>query len=355
MQTIDHIPGRDLRIKGEKWLYFASTSYLGIAQDKRFQAKLLEGIQKYGSNFGSSRLSIPKLEVFEKAEHCLAQLCNAEKALTLSSGTLAGQVLIRHLEHENDFHYAPGTHPATWGQLQAPSISYSNWIEQILSKTNKDQNPLTFVANSVDPLYAQQYSFTWLEQLPPDIPFTLIIDDSHGLGVTGKKGGGALTTFQPPPNVKLIVVSSMAKAFGIPGGVIMGSKAIIESIYKSPYFGGASPIIPAYLHAFLNAQDYYRENRQKLIYNSQKFLKSIHATESLNYFKDYPVFYTAKNELADFLANYQILISSFSYPSPKDPKITRMVLSSWHTKEDILLLANLVNEFFADCRIADDR
>ena len=229
---------------------------------------------------------------------------------------------------------------------KAPSIPYRDWTEKVVREAWQSRKERIFITNSVDPLYVRQYSFEWLNRLPEDIPYSLVIDDSHGLGIRGKKGGGILTSIKPPPNVKLIVVSSLAKAFGIPGGVIMGSKELIRSIYKSPYFGGASPIVPAYLYAFLKSQKYYMENRRKLLDNSREFLNKIRFQNSFNYLRDYPVFYTPKNQLADFLSKHEVFISSFSYPTPEDPKITRIVISSLHTIDDINLLTELVNQFY---------
>ena len=107
MYSINHLPGRTVSIEGQEWLYFSGTAYLGIPHDEGFRHQLLEGINKYGTNFGGSRLGNPRLDVYEKAEESLAQLCSAEKVLTLSSGSIAGQVLIRYLEEKNEFHLCP--------------------------------------------------------------------------------------------------------------------------------------------------------------------------------------------------------------------------------------------------------
>ena len=141
------------------------------------------------------------------------------------------------------------------------------------------------------------------------------------------------------PNFKIIVIASLAKALGIPGGVILSNKKTIEAIRKNPVFVGASPIVPAYLFAFLNAQNVYTEARGRLLNNILFFKNQLKkqqvSVDLFKYLPNYPIFHTTDNRLYDFLFKHKILISSFSYPNPNSPPITRIVLSALHTEGDI--------------------
>ncbi len=52
-----------------------------------------------------------------------------------------------------------------------------------------------------------------------------------------------------------------------------------------------------------------------------------------------PVFFSRSEELYGRCLRRHILLSAFSYPSEKDPLVTRAVVSSLHTREDLNRLA----------------
>ena len=182
-----------------------------------------------------------------------------------------------------------------------------------------------------------------MQNIHPDQKIILILDDSHGFGITGVNGGGIHSTLKLPENVELLVISSLGKAFGIPAGAIIGQKKRLEEIWKTPFFGGASPAPLPYLHAFIQAQELYIQQRQNLFNNIQYFIQKTAPTKLFQYIEDYPVFYTPKKEIADLLKQHQILISSFSYPTPADDPITRVVINSLHTKEDLFKIIELLS------------
>jgi 8-amino-7-oxononanoate synthase len=344
---INHLPGRTLTVEGKEYLYFSGTSYLGMARNEAFQKHLLEGMRLYGSNYSSSRISNLKLRIFEEAEAYLAQFTGAEAALTMSSGFLTGQMVIRLLENKGRFFYAPRTHPALWRtQADFYNGSFSDWVthlpQHLLSIPEKE---IILITNSLDPLLAQPYDFGWVAQLPADKHITLVVDDSHGLGVIGKQGAGIFPVLKQYANIRLIVLSSLGKAFGIPGGVILSDQELITQFKTNPFFGGSSPVIPAYLYAFLQSGTIYQQERQKLFYNIQTFTSRIFALNLFDYFPHYPVFYTRQHQLCSFLKEHGVLISSFPYPSPGDALITRVIISSLHTEEDIHTVAGLIEEF----------
>jgi 7-keto-8-aminopelargonate synthetase-like enzyme len=328
-------------------IIFSGTSYLGIAQNRDFQQLIIEGLQKYGNNYGGSRLSNMVAPIFAEAEEALAKFIGAEAALSVSSGSLAGQLVVRFLEKKGlPMYYAPGTHPALWRQNIPSSSNYEQWCEQMLDTIHQSRQAVQIFANSIDPLYAKSFDFNWLKQIDNDIPITLVVDDSHGIGVIGEDGEGIWENLPQLLNLKTIVVASLGKALGLPAGVILGDQSIINQLWNSPFFGGASPCLPAYLHAFLNATTIYKKAFAQLSLNINHFVAKVGFLDHFQYIDHFPVFYTQENELSSHLAKADIHISSFPYPSPNDPNITRVVLNSSHSAKDIQQLINLIGEYF---------
>ncbi len=333
----DELPGRTVHCQEEEYLYFAGTSYLGMGRNDAFGKLLGEGMCRYGYHYASSRNGNLQLTIYAQAEAYWAAFTGSPSAITVSSGLLAGQLVTNHLKGKGTFLCAPQTHPALWtGEVSPKLLSWQEWtqsIPEVISRRRKEH--FVILTNSLDPLLVQPYDFRWLGQLPYHKRITLVVDDSHGLGITGHEGAGIYRQLSQHSAIELIVVASLGKALGLPGGVILGGQDCIESLRKSPFFSGASPMPPAYLHAFMGAKKVYQFARQQLQENIVYFTKAIGETRLFQFAPDYPVFYTPHHALYDFLKARKVLISSFPYPSPQSEPITRIVLNSLHTKADL--------------------
>ncbi len=324
-------------------LHFTGTSYLGMAQNESFRQLIMEGLKQYGNNYGGSRLSTFAPEVFHLAEAKIARAQGMEAAISLSSGSLAGQLLMRWLERsDRPIYFAPGTHPALWSKGQYAQGRYEDWCAQMLDLAQSQQRPMVLCCNSIDPLFVRSFSFDWLLDWPAAVPLTLVLDDSHGIGVTP-----TLRSRIPKlEHLECIILASMGKAMGIPAGVILGSQALVRDLWQSPFFGGASPGLPAYWHAFLHADELYARARHQLSLNVSHFREILGWSAHFRMLDAYPVCFTAQHALAPFLAAGGMLISSFPYPSPGDAPITRIVLNSQHSKAEIEQLVNIISEYF---------
>jgi 8-amino-7-oxononanoate synthase len=351
----DHLPGRLLHHAGREYLYCSGTGYLGMARNPEFAALLSEGLARYGTNYGSSRSSNLRLRIYEEAETYLARCADAAAALTVSSGYLAGQMAVKALSDAGRFEYAPGTHPAAWlaAAPAAPpaTFSHADWSAQLLARlATEPPAPVVIVSNSLDPLHACPYNFSWTAHLPPDRPITLLLDDSHGFGVTGPTGAGVFAEVRVPPSVRVVVVASLGKACGVPGGVVLSSdEQFVAELRRSAFFSASSPVVPAYLWAFVRAESLYAQARQQLAANTAQFAQATATTDLFKSFEGFPVFYTPANQLADYLQERGVWVSSFPYPAPTDTPITRVVLSALHTAADMAQVAALAREFAGCC------
>jgi 7-keto-8-aminopelargonate synthetase-like enzyme len=345
IKPTDIIPGRTACVEGRIYRYFSGTSYLGMAQYEPYKAAVAEGVQRLGANFGGSRLGNIRFPIYAEAEAWLAAFAGAEAALTVSSGTAAGQVVLRSLEGLGPLHFAPGTHPALWGAGQYHQGRFADWAAQALQICQQTVGTVVLLSNAVDSIFARRYAFEWLHDLPAQSSVILVLDDSHSLGVCGPGGSGAGRFVQPPPQVELIAISSLGKALGVPGGVIFGRQERIAQFWGSPTFGGASPIPPAYLYAMLRMQEHYPQALGKLRANIRHFGQAIQPTGLFQSFEDYPVFYTPEQRLGPWLEERGCLISQFPYPTPADAPATRIVLNALHEKEDLDYLAAQILDF----------
>jgi len=339
MIKLDNTPGRSFFYKGLEYLYFSGTSYLGIKNCSTFQQYLVEGLKKYGNNLGGSRLSNLQLDIFDKVESYLANFCQAESALSVSSGTLAAQLVLNFLQGKGVYLQAPNVHASLFLKNSGKALSsFEQWVDIVKNEATKEAKPLIILSNSVNPLKVKKYNFNWISELDANRKIFLILDDSHYFGISGPGGSGSHPGIDSPKNVELVVLGSLGKAFGLPAGLILASNPIIKQIKRQPLFGGASPAAPAYLYAFLKAEKLYRDRRKKLFENIDHFCKLIrlHKRESdFRYIDGYPVFYCENKNWHSALLERRIFISNFPYPSPDSEPVSRIILNSLHSFSDI--------------------
>ncbi len=82
----------------------------------------------------------------------------------------------------------------------------------------------------------------------------VVVDDSHGVGAFGATGRGTEEYCDSPPVD--ILVGTLGKAFGVNGGYVVGSGALVDFLREStPMYIYSNPITPAEAAAAMKAVD----------------------------------------------------------------------------------------------------
>ncbi|WP_194775229.1 aminotransferase class I/II-fold pyridoxal phosphate-dependent enzyme [Pararhodonellum marinum] len=332
---------------GEKeWLYFSGTAYLGTSTVAEIEKLAIEGIQKYGLNFGASRFSNVQLDLYDRIERLFEEKTGAEKAMVLSSGYLSGHLVSNVLSASaEEIFIAPQTHPAILPHGHSPSSlpTFSAWKEEVRATCEKlAKKNILLLANAVDPLVPEIHDFDWIQNLPSHHQYTLLLDDSHAFGVLGDDLFGTYAQWKKLP-LRLVVSGSLGKGLGLTAGIICGDHQLIHKLQEQTIFRGASPPSPGPLFAFLNGLSLYRIQKEKLMDNMAFLFEAVKGLQHLTYIENYPVIRFEKHAWVEELEKSGILVSSFPYPSPKDPTINRIVLAAYHTKKDLYQLAKTLN------------
>jgi 8-amino-7-oxononanoate synthase len=341
-----HIPSRIIQKDGDCYLFFSGTAYLGMHARPEFGALVVQGFEKYGTNYGASRLGNVVIPVFDEAEKKLASWLDAPHALLVSSGTLAGRLALEVLGNEYKYHFGTNAHIAiNPPYMRHDPVHFGCSIEDTLDSlyfSDHDRHVIAF--NTVDALTASTPSLDWIDRLPKDKEIILLIDDSHGIGVLGDAGRGLYDAVRSR-HQDTVLIASMGKAMGLPAGLIAGPVHIIAQIKKHPMFGGSSPMIPAYAYAYLNADAIYQRAYNELQSNISYFTAMLNKKELFDFIPLFPIYCTGQKQLAPYLDLHKICISQFSYPSPSDPVYTRLIINALHTKNDLDTLLNLLHSF----------
>lgn len=340
--TVEQFPGRSVEVDGRSYLYFGGTSYLGMATHPDFQKLLTNSIQRWGTAYGSSRNSNIKLSIYKDAEALLSQIVGAEAALTVSSGTLAGKLVLDYLakDHEHFYHH-PKTHPAVLSTTSKALFVDGKLHPRLMDEVEES---IVITADAILSMAVLPTSFDFLNDIPAHKHITLVIDESHSLGLVGEDGNGIFKTLNHPKIKRKLMISSLTKGYGCSGGMIAGDQDFIERIQKDATFISASGMNPIFLQTFFEAQELFQYQLKKLRENLHEFQAGSELPSIFKYDINYPVIYCDSNDVFEYLKSKDILITNFKYPN-YEAMMNRIVITASHTQEDLKRLKWLLMQF----------
>lgn len=340
--TVEQFPDRTIVVNAKEYLYFGGTSYLGMATNPEYQNLLSESIKIWGTAYGSSRNSNIKLSIYQKAETLFAKKTGAEAALMVSSGTLAGKLVIDYLSksHEHFYHY-PKTHPAILKNSSVPLFIDGKLHPHL---TNNVKESIVIAADAMLSLAVQPTNFDFLELISPHKQITLLIDESHSLGIVGAHGEGVFGSINHPQIVQKIMISSLTKAYGCSGGVIVGDEKIIQMIQNDALFISAAGMNPIFLQTFVDGQILLQNQLDKLRAHLKFFYADAQLPSLFKYDLEYPVIYCNSDRIFDYLKSKAMIITNFKYPN-YDTMMNRIVITANHTHADLAKLKSALMDF----------
>lgn len=338
---VTQFPDRVLKIDDEKYLYFGGTAYLGLPPNKKFQKILFKNIARWGTAYGSSRNANIKLTAYEKGEIFLAKFIQAEAALTVSSGMLAGRLVLETLKPETAvFYYFPDNHVAI---SNAESIPF--FINGELNPRLLDNKPekITILTDAVATNTVTAVQLSALEQIPEHKEITLVIDESHSLGILGINGCGIFSTINHSNIKRKIMVSSLGKAMGLSGGVIAGNSDFIHQIKLNDTFVSSAGMNPAFVKTLSDAAALYSKQNKKLKENLAYLNSKLIPNKNILFDENYPVIYPHIENINAILTSNKIIITNFKYTSEEN-YLNRIIITANHKKKDLDKIIQILNQ-----------
>ncbi|KQB37792.1 aminotransferase class I/II-fold pyridoxal phosphate-dependent enzyme [Flavobacterium aquidurense] len=337
--NVNQFPDRIIEIEEQQYLYFGGTAYLGLPTNKDFQELVIKNIRNWGTTYGSSRSANIKLNAYENGEIFLANHIKAESAVTVSSGMLAGKLVIDELNKNTDcfFHFTD-IHPA----IKANSLPL--FINDTINPRLLDSKPerITILTDGVPSFQTKAIDLSVLNEIPNHKEITLLIDESHSLGILGKNGSGIYSQINLPIKRK-IMVSSLGKAFGVNGGVIASDTLFINQIKSLDTFISAAGMNPAFVQTLADAADLYQIQHQKLLENLNYIDRKLIKNDTIKFDKNYPLIYLENEDLIEKLKENKIIIANFKYQENSN-NLNRIVITANHLHEDLDKLIGFLNE-----------
>jgi len=232
-------------------LVLSSNNYLGLADHPEVVAAAKEALDQYGAGTASVRFICGTFDIHQEIEKTLARLSRTHAALSYVSCWAANTGLIPAVSGEQDAIVSDALNHASLidgcRASKAKRLVYAHSdIDDLRAKLAevKDARRIFVVTDGVFSMEGDVAKLPDIITLAKRYKASVILDDSHGVGVMGKHGRGTCEYHGVEGNIA-IVTGTLGKALGgAAGGYVAGSQALIDylsQISRPQIFSNALP------------------------------------------------------------------------------------------------------------------
>ncbi|MBK7850945.1 MAG: aminotransferase class I/II-fold pyridoxal phosphate-dependent enzyme [Bacteroidetes bacterium] len=281
------LDGRHITIRGKKMLYFGSCGYLGLEHDPRIKAGAIEAVNKYGTQFSSSRAYVSS-SYYQQSEELLKKMFFGKPLLLLQSLTVGHMSNIPILVGNDDAVIMDSqVHDSVQTAVQLLrnrdihiELIRHNRVDMLESRIKALKDDYRKIWYMADGVYSMQGDYAPVKDLyklaDQYEQLNLYLDDIHGMSWAGPNGTGYVLS-QGDYHPRLYLTTGLTKAFGTSGGLLIypeeasfnliknTSKAFIFSIQMPPMVLGAT-VESAKIHLSDEIYTFQDELRLKMEY-----------------------------------------------------------------------------------------
>lgn len=250
-----------ISIDGLKLYNFTSCSYLGLEHDERLKKAAIKAVDQYGTQFSESRAYV-SIELYKELEELMTAIFDAPTIIAPTT-TLAHLSAIPVLLNSSDAVIVDQQlHNSV---LSGINMFRANWplhfevlrhnrmdlLEERIKALQAKYKRVWYFADGIYSMFGDQCPVEtvagFLDQYPA---FHAYIDDAHGMSILGERGKGLVLGHRNIHD-KMIVASSMAKAFACCGGILVfPNKKLAKKVRTcGAPFNSSGPLQPATLGA----------------------------------------------------------------------------------------------------------
>jgi glycine C-acetyltransferase len=356
---------------GDKpYLRMNSNAYLGLGLDPRVIRSEAEAVELYGAGPGAVRFISGTYRPHIVLEKKLAGFHGREAAMLFSAAyaTMLGVlpqliaedtlVVSDALNHNCIINAIRLAQPARKEVFAHGDLAALNGI---LAKYQGQVKRVCVVTDGVFSMRGDHAQFDKIgalcRQYEDDYEQGIItlVDDSHGVGAFGKTGRG---TEEVAGGKADVLVGTLGKSFGVNGGYVVSSSAVIDYLRESaPLYIYSNPITPGEAAAALTAlQIVDSPEGVELLETLRRSGIALRAGLERLGFETLPGEHpivpilirdtAATAALVEHLFAHGILATGLNYPVvPKGEEEIRLQISATHTEKDLAYLLDVLSDF----------
>jgi glycine C-acetyltransferase len=253
IRTLSSAQGARITVDGRSVLNFCSNNYLGLANHPQLIEAARQAMEEQGVGPGAVRTIAGTMDLHLELESRLAKFKRVESALTFQSGFNANLAAIPALVGKGDAIYSDELNHASiidgCRLSGAKIIRYSHAdakdLERQIESTHSQYGRKLVVTDGVFSMDGDVAPLDAIQPVAERYGCLLMVDDAHGEGVLGEGGRGIVDHFGLHGRVD-VDVGTMSKAFGVVGGVVAGSKRMIDWLKQRgrPFLFSSAMTVP---------------------------------------------------------------------------------------------------------------
>jgi len=235
LRTIDSPPGPWMIVDGKRVLNLCTNNYLGLATDERLSRAAHSAIDRFGVGPTAVRSIAGTLSLHSELEQKVAEFKGVEAALYVQSGFCANQAAIAPLVGKEDVIFSDRLNHASiidGCRLSRAKIIVFEHCDptDLAAKVQEhlsDYRRGMVITDGVFSMDGDVAPLDGIYQVAEQYGLITMVDDAHGEGVLGRAGRGIVDHFDLHGKFD-VEIGTFSKAFGVIGGVIAGSKVVVD-------------------------------------------------------------------------------------------------------------------------------
>ncbi len=236
--TLEGPQGPEIILAGETLLNFCSNDYLGLARHPKLVEALRSAASRYGVGSGASHLVCGHATAHHELEEALAERTGRPRALLFSSGYMANVGTLGALLERGDLVLEDRLNHASLldGGLASDARFRRfphNDVGRVRELLAEAEGPALVVVDGVFSMDGDVAPLGELAAACADPAHWLMVDDAHGFGVFGARGGGTLEAAGLGVDEVPVLMATLGKALGTAGAFVAGSETLIEALVQS--------------------------------------------------------------------------------------------------------------------------
>lgn len=235
LRPLDSAQGVLVMREGRKLVNFSSNDYLGLADSAELAQAFMEGVERFGTGAGASRLVCGDLAAHEELETELAVFKRTEAAIAFSNGyaTALGvipavvgtgdTILLDKLCHASLIDAAK----LSGATIRVFPHNHLEKLEKLLTGVREKDAAarVLIVTESIFSMDGDAAPLQEIVALKERFGAWLMVDEAHGVGVLGPQGRGLAAELGVEDLIEL-QMGTLGKALGVSGGYVACSRAV---------------------------------------------------------------------------------------------------------------------------------